>query len=177
MFTHINLLHCPPLPVWPISGLMGARRGHHEAGNGGCWWWPAAWKANAHPSWRWLSSSLRWPDTGYDWMLLGCVCWCVYCEVNNADCCNYGLNTERALSLVIVCEKVEKLGVCYHSSSERCDLIFPVYMCVLAQYCLAVKHRISGAVGFDTPQLYFVWERRFGIFFSFFWIFPPVCGA
>lgn len=58
------------------------------------------------------------------------MCWCVYCEVNNADCCNYGLNTESALSLVIVCEKVEKLGVCYHSSLERCDLIFPVYMCV-----------------------------------------------
>lgn len=34
-----------------------------------------------------------------------------------------------------------------------------VYDCVCAaqpQYCLAVKHHISGAVDFDTPQLYFV---------------------
>ncbi len=98
VFTHINLLHSavwavirpptrPPPPCdWmpgPVPRLMGAGRGQCEAGNGGSsapsWWWPAAWKAYAHPSRQSLSSTPRRPGSGCESMSTVCEHKCSLC--------------------------------------------------------------------------------------------------
>lgn len=142
VLTHINLLQSvvwavmqpptrstppPPQCDWmpgPVPGLMGAGRGQCEAGNGGSkapsWWWPAAWKAYAHPSRQSLSSKLRQPGSGCESMSTVCEQYSLYWGVVKstlliAVIIAFAIPVQREGEgkrvlwwLVIVCEKVEK---------------------------------------------------------------------